>query len=56
MELGVLMTKAATPEFPFPPKLLPGHWTDEAPPAVHSELNEVRALVKISVVPELSER
>ncbi len=56
----MLRTAAATPWLPFPPMPLPalstGHWTDEAPPAVQSALKEVNALVKISVVPEPSER
>src|SRR5262249_43429461 len=54
------MTAAATPALPLPPIPLPalstGHSTDWAAPAVQSLLNEVRAAVKILVVPEPSER
>ncbi len=60
MEFGVLITAAATPWLPLPPIPLPalstGHSTEEAPPAVQSVLKAVSALVKISVVPEPSER
>ena len=54
--VGGVDDAAATPALPLPPRPLPGHWTDWAPPAFQSGLKEVRALVKISVVPEPSER